>query len=59
MRSEAMSALDLAFQSVKVVKRNIAVELTFSAQIFPRATDISIYNLVYTGRYDNFRAQRL
>ena len=34
MRSDAMSVLGLAFQSVKVVKRNITVVLTYYAHVF-------------------------
>ena len=34
MRSDAMSVLGLAFQSAKVVKRNITVMLTYYAHVF-------------------------
>ena len=37
MRSDAMSVIGLACQSAKVVKRNIAVVLTYSAHVFQSA----------------------
>ena len=46
MRFNAMSILGLAFQSAKVVKRNITVVLTYSTHVFQSAIVIFRFTLL-------------